>query len=144
MYPHFLQCINLESDENILRRFPTSPVLAAFYWYVTEMKHKPNIPKHISFFGGTISLCVVLKTAYLQRKTSFAHIGNCALLNVRFKGQTRSLRLYNEGCRKNCCSSEESCYLHNSVPAGSLQLVHPYELINIKEVDLINERVYFP
>lgn len=46
--------------------------------------------------------------------------------------------------KKNCCSSDKSCFLYNSVPAGSLQIVHPYELINIKEADLINERFNFP
>lgn len=113
-------------------------ILLIHNWNKTQTKYSKA---HFIFLWV---LSQVLKTAYLQTKTSFTHTVNCALLNVRFKGQTTSLRLYKEGCRKNCCASEESCYLHNSVPAGSLQLVRPYELINIKEVDLINERVYFP
>lgn len=59
-----------------------------------------TIPKYISFLGGTVSLCVVLKEAYLQRKTSFAHIVNCVNLNVRLKGSTTSVGLYQKGCRK--------------------------------------------
>lgn len=52
--------------------------------------HKWNKTQYsiaLFIFEGNVSLCVVLKTASLQRKTSFAHIVNCALCNVRLKSQ---------------------------------------------------------
>lgn len=79
-------------------RFPISLVLIAFYWHITGRKHNPIISKHISVLEDTVSHCVVLKAACLQRKMSFAHVVNCTLPNVRFKGQTTSLRLYKD-CR---------------------------------------------
>lgn len=90
----FLQYINQESNENM--QFPTSPVLTAFYWHITG--RNPIIPKNISVLEDTVSHWVVLKTACLQRKMSFAHTVNCTLLNVRFKGQTTTVRLYKD-CR---------------------------------------------